>query len=54
MGDGVADLRAIRQAVEDKAGYNGSCEVEIFSAEDWWKRDPAEVLDVIADRFKSC
>jgi sugar phosphate isomerase/epimerase len=54
MGDGVADLRAIRQAVEDKAGYNGSCEVEIFSAEDWWKRDPADVLDVIADRFKSC
>jgi sugar phosphate isomerase/epimerase len=54
MGDGVADLRAIRQAVEDKAGYNGTCEVEIFSAEDWWKRDPADVLDVIADRFKSC
>jgi sugar phosphate isomerase/epimerase len=52
MGDGVADLRAIRQAVEVGAGYQGLCEVEIFSAENWWKRDPAEVLDVIVDRFR--
>jgi sugar phosphate isomerase/epimerase len=52
MGDGVADLRAIRQAVEDGAGYTGLCEVEVFSAEDWWKRDPAEVLDVIVERFR--
>ena len=52
MGEGVADLRAIRQAVEDRALYAGLCEVEIFSAEDWWKRDPAEVLDVIVDRFR--
>ncbi len=52
MGDGVADLRAIRQAVEDGAGYTGLCEVEVFSADDWWKRDPADVLDVIADRFR--
>jgi sugar phosphate isomerase/epimerase len=54
MGDGVADLRAIRQAVEEGATYDGFCEVEIFSAEDWWKRDPAEVLDVIAERFRQC
>lgn len=52
MGDGVADLQAIRRAVEDGAGYTGLCEVEVFSAEDWWKRDPAEVLDVIVDRFR--
>lgn len=51
MGDGVADLKAIRDGVE-KAGYQGLCEVEIFSAENWWKRDPAEVLDVIVDRFR--
>lgn len=51
MGDGVADLRSIRAAVEG-AGYRGLCEVEIFSAETWWKRDPAEVLDVIVDRFR--
>lgn len=54
MGDGVADLRMIRQAVEDRAGYKGPCEVEIFSAENWWKRDPTEVLDVIVDRFRRC
>ena len=51
MGDGVADLKAIRAGVE-AAGYRGLCEVEIFSAENWWKRDPAEVLDVIVDRFR--
>lgn len=51
MGDGVADLRAIRRAVEC-AGYAGPCEVEIFSAENWWKRDPAEVLDTMVDRFR--
>ena len=53
MGDGVADLRSIRQAVEDRAGYTGLCEVEVFSAEDWWKRDPAEVLDTVVERFRS-
>jgi sugar phosphate isomerase/epimerase len=52
MGDGVADLRAIRAAVEG-AGYRGLCEVEVFSAENWWKRDPAEVLDQIVARFRS-
>ncbi|ABG30209.1 sugar phosphate isomerase/epimerase [Roseobacter denitrificans] len=52
MGDGVADLKALRQLVEE-TGYKGYCEVEVFSAEDWWKRDPNEVLDVIAQRFRS-
>lgn len=52
MGDGVADLRGIRASVEEVAGYTGFCEVEIFSAENWWKRDPSEVLDVIGDRFR--
>lgn len=51
MGDGVADLKAIRDGAE-KAGYQGLCEVEIFSADNWWKRDPTEVLDVIVDRFR--
>ena len=52
MGDGVADLRAIRGAVEG-AGYSGACEVEIFSAENWWKRGPDEVLDTVVDRFRT-
>lgn len=51
MGDGVADLKAIRRAVEG-AGYDGFCEVEIFSAQNWWKRDPNEVLDTIVQRFR--
>ncbi|MCV2870357.1 sugar phosphate isomerase/epimerase [Defluviimonas sp. WL0002] len=50
MGDGVADLKFIRSAVE-AAGYSGPCEVEIFSARDWWLRPPGEVLDKIVDRF---
>ncbi|MFD1880242.1 sugar phosphate isomerase/epimerase family protein [Paracoccus pacificus] len=53
MGDGIADLRTIRAAVEG-AGYDGACEVEIFSAENWWKRDPAEVLDVMVSHFRAC
>lgn len=52
MGDGVADLKATRAAVE-AAGYRGLCEVEIFSANDWWQRDPGEVLDVCAERFRT-
>jgi sugar phosphate isomerase/epimerase len=52
MGDGVADLKSIRSAVE-AAGYDGYCEVEIFSAQNWWKRDPADVLDICVERFRS-
>ena len=52
MGDGVADLKAIRKSVES-AGYAGPCEVEIFSAGNWWKRDPGEVLDVMVKRFRT-
>ncbi|WP_420328392.1 sugar phosphate isomerase/epimerase family protein [Mameliella sp.] len=51
MGDGVADLKGIRSAVET-AGYKGLCEVEIFSRE-WWQRPPEEVLDVIVERFRT-
>ncbi len=43
MGDGVIDIRRIRAWVE-AAGYDGFHEVEIFSANNWWKRDPDEVL----------
>ena len=43
MGDGVIDLPLIRGWM-DAAGYRGMHEVEIFSAQDWWKRDGDEVL----------
>lgn len=51
MGDGVADLKGLREAVE-RAGYAGPCEVEVFSR-DWWARDPGEVLDIVAERFRT-
>ncbi|MEP6656454.1 MAG: sugar phosphate isomerase/epimerase family protein [Betaproteobacteria bacterium] len=43
MGDGVIDLPLIRSWMEN-AGYRGAHEVEIFSANNWWKRDADEVL----------
>ena len=43
MGDGVIDLPLIRLWME-AGGYRGFHEVEIFSANNWWKRDPDEVL----------
>lgn len=49
MGDGVIDLKAIRAMIE-AAGYFGPQEVEIFSAENWWKRPGDEVLEVIKQR----
>src|SRR5229473_2833475 len=52
MGDGVIDLRRIRAAIE-AAGYSGFCEVEIFSAENWWKRPPEDVLATCIDRYRS-
>ncbi|MBT4940929.1 MAG: sugar phosphate isomerase/epimerase, partial [Rhodospirillaceae bacterium] len=50
MGDGVIDLPAMRQMVE-AAGYHGLIEVEIFSAENWWKRDGDEVMQIVIERF---
>jgi len=51
MGDGVADLKSIRQTVE-ATGFKGHCEVEIFSKH-WWSLPPETVLDACIDRFKS-
>jgi len=52
MGDGVIDIPAIRRMVE-AAGYTGQREVEIFSARNWWKRDPDEVIRVVKERYQS-
>jgi sugar phosphate isomerase/epimerase len=52
MGDGVIDLRAVRRMVE-ATGYCGHCEVEILSAENWWKRDPDDVLRVCIERHQT-
>jgi sugar phosphate isomerase/epimerase len=51
MGDGVIDLKQMRGWVE-AAGYAGYAEVEIFSTENWWKRDGGEVLDTCIERHR--
>jgi len=53
MGDGVIDLRLLRSWME-AGGYGGFHEVEIFSANNWWKRDPDEVLATCKVRHREC
>ena len=53
MGDGVIEISRWRQAVE-ATGYSGFHEVEIFSASNWWKRDPHEVLHTCKHRHAEC
>src|SRR5690606_29965175 len=50
MGDGVIDIAKIRAMVE-ATGFDGLYEVEIFSEQNWWQRDPDEVLEVIRERI---
>lgn len=49
-GDGVIDLKRIYQMVL-AAGYEGCCEIEIFST-NWWRRDPDEVLRTCVQRYQ--
>jgi len=49
-GDGLIDNRTIRKWVE-QTGFDGLIEVEIFSAQDWWQRDPDEVISTIIQRW---
>jgi sugar phosphate isomerase/epimerase len=51
-GDGVIDLRSIRSMVE-ATGYAGPIDVEIFSAQNWWKREPSEVLRICLERHQT-
>ncbi|MEM7033010.1 MAG: sugar phosphate isomerase/epimerase family protein [Chloroflexota bacterium] len=50
MGDGQIDIPGIRKLVE-ATGYTGYNEVEIFSARNWWQRDPDEVIEVTKERY---
>jgi len=52
MGDGVIDLPLIRSWVEG-AGFDGYAEVEIMSANNWWLRDPDEVVEVCLERMQT-
>jgi sugar phosphate isomerase/epimerase len=53
MGDGVIDLRGFRRMIE-AAGFHGPQEVEIFSADNWWKRPGDEVLRTCIARYQEC
>jgi sugar phosphate isomerase/epimerase len=53
MGDGVIDLPRIRSWME-AVGYRGMHEIEIFSARNWWKREPDDVLGVVKRRHQEC
>jgi len=52
MGDGVIDIKGLRETVEAN-GFSGLNEVEIFSANNWWKRDPDEVLRTVIERAET-
>ena len=52
MGDGVIEIARIRGWME-AAGFAGYSEVEIFSAENWWKRPADEVLATCIERHRS-
>jgi sugar phosphate isomerase/epimerase len=49
MGDGVIELRKLREAV-DATGYDGPIEVEIFNDELWNNADDG-LMDLIKTRF---
>ncbi|HUA55103.1 MAG TPA: sugar phosphate isomerase/epimerase family protein [Candidatus Sulfotelmatobacter sp.] len=51
-GDGVIDIRKIRGWME-AAGYDGFAEVEVFSANNWWRRPPDEVVRTCIERHRS-
>jgi sugar phosphate isomerase/epimerase len=50
MGDGVIELRRLREAV-DRAGYSGPIEVEIFN-QTIWDAPGDEVLALMVERFR--
>lgn len=50
MGDGIIDNRLFCRRI-DATGFSGPIEVEIFSARNWWQRDPDEVVETIKTRF---
>lgn len=52
MGDGVCEIRRLRQAVE-AAGYSGPIEVEIFN-ERIWAMPADNVIEQIKERWQEC
>ena len=52
MGDGVIDLPGLRRMIET-VGFTGYQEVEIFSAENWWKRPGDDVIRTCIERYNT-
>jgi len=38
----------------EREGFEGLKEVEIFSVDNWWKRDPDEVIRICIERLAVC
>ncbi len=51
MGDGVIDIKSVRNVVEAQ-GFAGYSEIEIFS-NDWWAKPMDEVLQICIARHRS-
>jgi sugar phosphate isomerase/epimerase len=51
MGDGVIDIKRLRNAVEAQ-GFGGYSEIEMFS-NDWWERPIDEVLQTCISRHRT-
>jgi sugar phosphate isomerase/epimerase len=49
MGDGIIDIRSLRQTVE-RAGYTGPIEVEIFN-QALWDKDPDAAMRRICETY---
>ena len=49
MGDGVIDIPHIHAQVA-ATGFAGDVEVEIFSQNNWWTKDPDDVLATVIER----
>jgi sugar phosphate isomerase/epimerase len=53
MGDGVIDISRIRKWMESES-FEMLNEVEIFSEDNWWKRDPDELIRTCVERLSVC
>ena len=51
-GDGVIDIAGIH-AMFEAEGYDALVEIEIFSENDWWQRDPDVVLRTMVERGRT-
>jgi sugar phosphate isomerase/epimerase len=49
MGDGVIDLRALREEI-DRLGYRGPIEVEVLNRE-IWAMEPRDAISLARERF---